>query len=112
MTSARLRPYQGGALDIEVDSATVFWSIRDIQRHCRIGRTTAWKLVKDPGFPAPVIVGKRKMTWPVGEVIQFLETLRQPDHYLGSKARTTNSALIPHDYRVREVRTRRPPLRS
>lgn len=54
-----------------------FWSIHDIQFHCRIGRTRAWGLVHESGFPPPIAIGARRI-WPRVEVIAFLNTCRQP----------------------------------
>lgn len=54
-----------------------FWSIHDIQFHCRIGRTRAWELVHESGFPPPIAIGARRI-WPRSEVLAFLDTCRQP----------------------------------
>lgn len=62
-------------------SAAAYWNVRDIQFHCRIGRSTAWRLVRQDGFPAPVLCGARCVIWPRVEVIEFLEARRAPDHY-------------------------------
>lgn len=69
---------------VEVDDSTTtaaYWDIQDIQFHCRISRTTAWRLVREEGFPAPVVLGPRNLIWPRSEVIAFFETRRRPGHY-------------------------------
>jgi len=86
---------------------TTYWDIRDIQHECRIGRTTAWRLVKEPGFPAPVVVGERSLSWPAYEVVQYLETMRQRDRYIDRRSRPMRGG--PSDdyhYRIRELRER------
>ena len=62
-------------------ATAVYWNIRDIQFHCRISRSTAWGLVREEGFPAPVLHGKRCVLWPSCEVVEFLEVRRQPGRY-------------------------------
>lgn len=62
-------------------SAAEYWNVRDIQFHCRIGRSTAWRLVREDGFPAPILYGKRCVLWPRAEVMAFLEERRDPEHY-------------------------------
>ena len=66
-----------------------YWDIDDVQFHCRIGRSTAWRLVREEGFPAPIVLGKRSLVWPRAEVIAFVEDKRDPSHY------TTASATNP-----------------
>ena len=61
--------------------AATYWDVADIQFHCRLGRSAAWRLVKRTGFPAPVVLSKREVFWPRDEVIAFLECYRDPDHY-------------------------------
>ena len=67
--------------DEDARDAAVYWDIRDIQFHCRMGRSTAWRLVRQDGFPAPVVCGKRTVLWPRAEVMVFLEGQREPGHY-------------------------------
>ena len=59
----------------------IYWDIDDVQFHCRIGRSTAWRLVREEGFPAPVVLGRRTLLWPRAEVIAFVEEKRDPEHY-------------------------------
>lgn len=84
------------------DTTPEFWDIRDIQFHCRIGRTRAWELVREPGFPPPVALGRRRI-WPRGDVLAFLETLKRSIHY---PTAVNQSDHVP--YLVREVRHRSP----
>src|SRR5947209_8482370 len=63
------------------DRQPEYWDVRDIQFHCRMGRSTAWRLVRENGFPAPVVHGKRCILWPRSEVIAFLERRRSEEHY-------------------------------
>ncbi len=56
----------------------VYWDIRDVQFHCRVGRSTAWRMVRESGFPAPIVYSKRCVMWPSAEVIAFLEQRRDP----------------------------------
>ena len=65
----------------ENTAVATFWDIDDIQFHCRVGRTTAWKLVKRPDFPDPVVVGPHGLVWPRAEVVAFMDTRRSPSHY-------------------------------
>jgi predicted DNA-binding transcriptional regulator AlpA len=65
----------------DAPTAAEFWNIRDIQFHCRIGRSTAWRLVREDGFPAPILYGKRCVLWPRAEIMEFLEARRDPSHY-------------------------------
>lgn len=78
------------AIEHEADhddrDAAAYWDIRDIQFHCRMGRSTAWRLVRADGFPAPVLCGKRTVLWPRGEVMVFLEGRRDPGHYRSEPA--------------------------
>src|SRR3954465_1873277 len=72
----------GGAKPEREDTAgATFWDIDDIQFHCRVGRTTAWKLVKRPDFPDPVVVGPHGLVWPRAEGVAFMDTRRSPSHY-------------------------------
>jgi len=64
------------------DSDPTFWDIEDVQFHCRIGRSTAWRLVREAGFPAPVVLGRRTIVWPRSEVIAFIDEKRDPGHYV------------------------------
>jgi predicted DNA-binding transcriptional regulator AlpA len=79
-----------------------FWDINDIQFHCRIGRTKAWELVREAGFPPPVVMGKRRI-WPRLEVLAFLGRLRQQDYYANLRV---ESGPEPVPYLVRQVRRR------
>src|SRR4051794_35091775 len=63
------------------ESEPVYWDIDDVQFHCRIGRSTAWRLVREEGFPAPIVLGRRTLVWPRVEVITFVEDRRDPSHY-------------------------------
>lgn len=58
-----------------------YWDITDIQFHCRISRSTAWRLVRDDSFPHPVVLGTRSLLWPRCEVHEFMEARRDPEHY-------------------------------
>jgi predicted DNA-binding transcriptional regulator AlpA len=53
----------------------VYWDIRDIQFHCRVSRSTAWRMVDEPDFPLRMTYG-RCVRWPRAEVMQFLENRR------------------------------------
>jgi predicted DNA-binding transcriptional regulator AlpA len=77
-----------------------FWSIHDIQFHCRIGRTRAWQLVHESAFPAPVAIGARRI-WPRLEVLAYLHGCRKPPE---TQAPRADAAHTP--YVVRRVRTR------
>ncbi len=60
----------------------LYWDIEDIQYHCRISRTTAWRLVRnEEQFPSPVVLGPRSIVWPQREVVAFFEARRRPSHY-------------------------------
>lgn len=83
----------------------VYWDIRDLQFHCRIGRSTAWRLVREEGFPAPVVYGKRGVIWPSAEVIQFLERRRDQAHY-NKPAGSRRDAPAVSQFAVRPVRRR------
>lgn len=53
-----------------------YWDIRDIQFHCRVSRSTAWRMVDEPDFPPRMTYG-RCVRWPRAEVMQFLESRRE-----------------------------------
>ena len=89
--------------DALAPSAAVYWNIRDIQFHCRIGRSTAWRLVREDGFPSPVVYGKRCVLWPSVEVREFLEARREPGHY-----RPRQPAASAHYLRADAVYVARP----
>ncbi len=60
---------------------STYWDIDDLQFHCRIGRSTAWRLVRRDDFPSPIVFNPRGVLWPREEVIVFMEQHREPDHY-------------------------------
>lgn len=97
------KPLQPGDRDRD---AAVFWDIRDIQFHCRMGRSTAWRLVREDGFPAPVVCGKRTVLWPRDEVTVFLEGRRDPGHY--RRGMTPAAPAAPAPFVARSVRHRTP----
>jgi predicted DNA-binding transcriptional regulator AlpA len=84
------------------DRNPVYWDIDDVQFHCRIGRSTAWRLVRDAGFPSPVVLGRRTVLWPRDEVLAFVEDKRDPDHYGSDQAESR-----PPSFTVRPSRRRR-----
>ena len=57
-----------------------YWDIDDVQFHCRVSRSTAWRLVRSDGFPPPVVFGRR-VVWPRVEVVIFMEERRDPNYY-------------------------------
>ena len=65
---------------------SMYWGIADIEHHCRISRSTAWRLVRREGFPAPVVLTRRCLMWPRDEVIDFIERHRDPMHYVTTAA--------------------------
>ncbi len=73
-----------------------YWDIDDIQFHCRIGRTTAWRLVRSNTFPAPVVLGPKSLVWPREEVVTFMEARRQSDHYAAPKNSVDMSLAAPY----------------
>ena len=52
-----------------------YWDIGDVQYHCRVSRSTAWRLVKRDDFPEPVVFGRR-LIWPRVEIVEFMEEHR------------------------------------
>lgn len=92
--------------DALAPGAAVYWNIRDIQFHCRIGRSTAWRLVREDGFPAPVLYGKRCVLWPRVEVMEFLEARREFDHYTREKRGVTGSPSPDPTFVARPIRSR------
>ncbi len=52
------------------------WSARDIAAVVKIGQTATYELIKQPGFPAPLHVGKRSVRWWKSEIVAFLERQR------------------------------------
>lgn len=68
---------------------STYWDIEDVQFHCRLGRSTAWRLVRRDDFPSPVIFSPRGVMWPREEVIEFMERRRDPDHYRGKDVQAT-----------------------
>ncbi len=65
---------------------SMYWGIADIEHQCRISRSTAWRLVRREGFPAPVVLTRRCLMWPRDEVIDFIERHRDPTHYVSTGA--------------------------
>ena len=97
-------PLQPGDRDSD---AAVYWDIRDIQFHCRMGRSTAWRLVREDGFPAPVLCGKRIVLWPRVEVMLFLDGRRSPGHYRRETAPPSSStSFVARAVRHRAARPR------
>ncbi|MCA1833900.1 MAG: AlpA family phage regulatory protein [Actinobacteria bacterium] len=88
--------------------AAVYWDIEDIQFHCRISRTTAWKLARGDGdFPSPVVLGPRAVVWRRVDVLAFMESKRSPDHYREPARRTPGrEGEVATAYRPRGVRVR------
>jgi predicted DNA-binding transcriptional regulator AlpA len=86
----------------------VYWDIEDIQFHCRISRTTAWKLARrDRDFPAPVVLGPRAVVWRRVDVLAFMESRQSPDHYRKPVGRTAEQeGELTAAYRPRSVRVR------
>ena len=85
-----------------------YWDIEDIQFHCRLSRTTAWRLARhDAGFPIPVILGPRNFVWPRAEVVAFLEARRRAAPQ-GKKP--TRTSRVPNEqaaaYSPRPLRSR------
>lgn len=80
-----------------------YWDIRDIQFHCRVSRSTAWRMVEEPGFPVRVAFG-RCVRWPRAEVIEFLEARRAPS--VTAAVRPTSGRPSDHAYSARPVRRR------
>ena len=89
------------------EGEAAYWDIDDIQFHCRIGRTRAWRLVREPNFPTPVVLGPKIIVWPRGEVVSFIESKRRPDHYATAKSVATNANAAPYGRRLVRSRERR-----
>ena len=92
----------GIAADELAPSGSTYWGIADLEYHCRVSRKTAWRLVRSPGFPAPVVLGRR-VVWPRGEVLAFIEDKRDPDRYTTEPARPARAHA---PFSTREVRRR------
>jgi len=71
--------HQVGARTDGSEAAT-YWDIDDVQFHCRVSRSTAWRLVRSDGFPPPAVFGRR-VVWPRAEVVIFMEDRRVPNYY-------------------------------
>ncbi len=72
---------EGATVTLAPGEEAHYWSIRDIAFHCWMGRSTAWGLVREDGFPTPVVHGQRCVLWPRDEVIEFMDVCRDPSHY-------------------------------
>ncbi len=83
---------------------SAFWDISDIQFHCRISRSTAWRLVRTEGFPPPAVLGKRSVIWPRGEVLDFVESRRESKHY--GLPMPVDDSTAPATFTVRTIRAR------
>lgn len=67
--------------------------ITDIRMITKLGRTAAYELTRRQGFPDPVPLSSRCYRWWRGEVVAFLDTLRQePVRRARQVRRTTPSA--------------------
>jgi predicted DNA-binding transcriptional regulator AlpA len=84
-----------------------YWDISDVQYHCRLGRSAAWRLVRRDGFPAPVVLSQREVLWPRDEVIAFLDKHRDPQHYNKDLPAPAAPARAGQHFMVRAVRSRR-----
>jgi predicted DNA-binding transcriptional regulator AlpA len=101
MTASKDAKPDGIATRCQNTGEATYWDIEDIQFHCRIGRTTAWRLARnDDQFPNPVVLGSRNLIWPRTEVVAFFEARRQPNHYSGRKNAPTGIALPDHEREV------------
>jgi predicted DNA-binding transcriptional regulator AlpA len=90
----------------EVSTAeATYWDIDDLQFHCRIGRTTAWRLVRTDGFPPPVVLGPKNLVWPRRAVLAYMESCTHEDHY-ASRPISSSKLAQAVSYRSRPVANR------
>jgi predicted DNA-binding transcriptional regulator AlpA len=66
-----------GGFFAERDARPVYWAIRDIQFHCRVSRSTAWRLVRSPGFPRAAVLSPKTVRWRRDEVEAFVDARRE-----------------------------------
>jgi prophage regulatory protein len=45
---------------------------REVERRCRIGRSTIYRLMRDGAFPEPIRIGPRAVRWRAVELDQWL----------------------------------------
>lgn len=88
-------------------TAPEYWDINDIQFHCRIGRTTAWRLVRRPSFPVPILVSAKRLVWSREEVVDFLEGQREPERYRRQPTAASLAGDTQPSYAARPVRARK-----
>ena len=79
-----------------------YWDIRDIQFHCKVSRSTAWRMADEPDFPARITYG-RCVRWPRAEVVEFLERRRDAPHVIESRP---THRPAPSTFTTRAVRRR------
>ena len=63
------------------DDEPMYWTIRDIEHHCRVSRATAWRLVRSDDFPTPIVLGVKTIRWRRNEVVTFVERHRDNCRY-------------------------------
>ena len=51
-----------------------FITLAEISAQLHIGRTLIWKLRKDPSFPKPIRLGKRRIVYDAADVRAWLDT--------------------------------------
>lgn len=83
----------GDAQPEAANTEPIYWTIRDIEHHCRVSRATAWRLVRSPDFPAPIVLGSKTIRWRRDEVIRFVDQRRHGDRY-GVENRKVNAAAF------------------
>ena len=70
-------------------------TIDDIRHQLEIGRTSAYKLTKTPGFPPPLPTAQRGHRWDVDAVDAFLATQNAAQHKLPADAEPEGNYIHP-----------------
>jgi predicted DNA-binding transcriptional regulator AlpA len=89
-------PLPPGRAGAQLDTSdAIYWDVDDIQHHCRISRTTAWRLIRtEPDFPPPVVLGPKSLVWPRREVVAFMEARRRAGYYASADAQAQHGAML------------------
>ena len=80
-------------------AAARYWSIEDIRLECGVSLSSAWRLVRRVGFPAPVVLGSKLIRWRRTEVLRFVDGLQAPARY----AKEADADISPSSFTSRTL---------
>ena len=77
-----------------------YWSIDDIRLECGVSLSSAWRLVRREGFPAPVVLGPKLIRWRRTDVLRFIDDLAAPGRYASKSDPGAPGAPAAHTVRA------------